>query len=125
MKQRPYLARRLASFRCAASGVCTILATQPHARIHLAAAAGVAGTAWMLGVSALEWCLLLLSIALVWTAEAINTAIEFTIDLVSPDYHPLAGKAKDAAAGAVLLAAILAAIVGSIIFAPRLLDLLL
>lgn len=118
--RRSYFRRRVDSFRHAARGVRTIVATQPHARIHLVAATGVALAAWLLGVSALEWCALLLAIALVWASEAINTAIEFMVDLASPEHHPLAGKAKDAAAGAVLLAALLAALVGMIIFVPRL-----
>lgn len=120
MPQPSYFQRRCKSFGDAARGVRILVATQAHARIHLAAAAGVALAAWLLDVSALEWCALLLAIALVWASEAINTAIEFMVDLASPKYHPLAGKAKDAAAGAVLLAAVLAALVGVIIFVPKL-----
>lgn len=120
MSPRSYFQRRRESFRHAANGVRILVATQPHARIHLAAAAAVALAAWLLDASALEWCALLLAIALVWASEAINTAIEFTVDLASPEHHPLAGKAKDAAAGAVLLAAILAALVGAIVFVPKL-----
>ncbi len=120
MSQKSYFQRRRDSFRHAAHGVRIIVATQPHARIHLVAAAGVALAAWLLEVSALEWCVLLLAIALVWVSEAINTALEFAVDLASPEHHPLAGKAKDAAAGAVLLAACLAAVIGAVIFLPRL-----
>lgn len=114
------LRRRIDSFGHAARGVRIVVATQPHARIHLVAAAAVALAAWLLDASALEWCALLLAIALVWVSEAINTATEFAVDLASPGHHPLAGKAKDAAAGAVLLAAILAALVGAIVFVPKL-----
>jgi diacylglycerol kinase (ATP) len=120
MSQKSYFRRRQDSFRHAAHGVRIIVATQAHARIHLGAAAGVALAAWVLDASALEWCVLLLAIALVWVSEAINTALEFAIDLASPEHHPLAGKAKDAAAGAVLLASCLAAVIGAVIFFPKL-----
>jgi diacylglycerol kinase (ATP) len=72
-------------------------------------------------ISALEWCAVLGAITLVWVAEALNTALERLTDLVSPQFHPLAGKAKDIAAGAVLLAAIGAVSIGIVIFGPRLL----
>lgn len=97
-----------------------LVATQAHARIHLVAAAAVALAAWLLDASALEWCALLLAIGLVWVSEGINTAIELAVDLASPGHHPLAGKAKDVAAGAVLLAAGIAILVGAIVFVPKL-----
>jgi len=118
--QESYFKRRHASFGHAARGVRILVATQPHARIHLVAAAGVALAAWLLGASAMEWCVLLLAIGLVWVSEGINTAIEFAVDLASPEHHPTAGKAKDVAAGAVLLASCLAAVVGAVIFLPKL-----
>ncbi len=67
-----------------------------------------------------EWCAVVLTIALVWSAECFNTAMEGMVDLVSPERRPLAGRIKDLAAGAVLAAAIGAAAVGAIIFAPKL-----
>jgi diacylglycerol kinase (ATP) len=70
-------------------------------------------------LSALEWCAALLALALIWTAEGMNTALERLTDLVSPDFHPLAGMAKDIAAGAVLLASIGALLAGVVIFGPR------
>jgi diacylglycerol kinase len=85
------------------------------------ASAATAALAWYLAVSALEWCLLILALALVWTAEGLNTALERLTDLASPGFHPLAGKAKDIAAGSVLIAASLAFAMGSIIFLPKLL----
>ncbi len=120
MSRKSYFRRRRESFGHAARGVRILVATQAHARIHLAAAGGVALAAWLLDVSALEWCVLLLAIALVWVSEGINTALEFAVDLASPEHHPLAGKAKDVAAGAVLLAACLAAVIGAVIFVPKL-----
>ena len=78
----------------------------------------------MFGISLLEWALIVLAILCVWVAEAINTAIEFLVDLASPEAHPLAGKAKDAAAGAVLVAAIGAALIGGLVFGPHILRML-
>jgi hypothetical protein len=70
-----------------------------------------------------EWCWIVLAIVSVWTAETLNTAFEFLTDVASPEFHPLAGKAKDVAAGAVLLSAIGAVAIGIIIFWPHLLAL--
>lgn len=115
-----YLRDRRNSFTYAARGIRFLVASQAHARIHSVAAVMVVLAAWALNVSPLEWCVLLLTIALVWVSEAINTALELVVDLASPDFHPLAGKAKDVAAGAVLLASLLATIIGGIIFWPKL-----
>ena len=71
-------------------------------------------------VSVAEWCALILALALVWAAEGLNTALERLTDLVSPGFHPLAGKAKDLAAGAVLLASVGAFLVGLFIFLSHL-----
>jgi diacylglycerol kinase len=119
-----FLEQRRNSFRYAANGVRIAFATQAHAKIHLVAALAVAYAGWLFAISPSEWCALLLAIALVWVSEAINTAVEFTVDLLSPGYHETASKAKDVAAGAVLLAAGLAAIVGGIVFIPKLLAVL-
>jgi len=70
-------------------------------------------------ISALEWCAALLALSLIWAAEGMNTALERLTDLVSPGFHPLAGMAKDIAAGAVLLASVAAVVIGVIIFGPR------
>jgi len=68
----------------------------------------------------IEWCLVILAIALVIACEAINTAIEFLTDRVSTEPHPLSGKAKDVAAGAVLISSAGAAVIGVMIFGPKL-----
>ncbi|MCR9198044.1 MAG: diacylglycerol kinase family protein [Planctomycetaceae bacterium] len=116
--------RRIAAFVDAGRGVVTLMKTQVHAWVHLVATLGVfAGGLWF-GVTAGQWCALVLSMGLVWSAEALNTAIEFVVDLVSPEHHDLAGKAKDAAAAAVLLASVAAAVVGVIVFGPHLTRLL-
>jgi diacylglycerol kinase (ATP) len=75
----------------------------------------------VLGLSRLEWCAVVLAVVAVWTAEALNTALEFLVDLASPELHPLAGKAKDAAAGAVLVTAAGAVVIGLLVFGPHLL----
>lgn len=109
---------RLKSFRYAIRGIVVTIRTQPNAKIHLGVAMLVVASGIFFRISPVEWCLVVLCIGLVLAAEAVNTAVESTIDLVSPEIHPLAGRAKDTAAGAVLLTSIAAAVVGSIIFWP-------
>jgi diacylglycerol kinase len=72
------------------------------------------------GLSWAEWCWIVLAVVSVWTAEALNTAFEFLTDVASSNFHPIAGKAKDVAAGAVLIAAIGAVIIGALVFWPKL-----
>jgi diacylglycerol kinase len=112
--------KRLDSFGFAFKGIATLIQTQENARIHLMAALTVTILGFLLKISTNEWCFIIFAFAMVLAAEAFNTAIEFIVDLVSPNYHPLAGKAKDVAAAAVLLTALGAAIVGMIIFVPKL-----
>lgn len=104
------------SFRFALHGVLLSYKTQRHLRIHfgLAFLALVAGFVW--GLPRLELLVLIGAIALVILAELFNTALEAVVDLVTPDYHPLAKVAKDVAAGAVLVAAMNAALVGTLLF---------
>jgi diacylglycerol kinase (ATP) len=111
--------KQFRSFGYAFRGIYRSLATQVHLQFHALASCLVVLLAWYLGVSALEWCVLVLTIAAVWAAEIINTAIEHLTDLVSPNYHPLAERTKDAAAGAVLVLAIGAVVVAGIIFLPK------
>lgn len=70
-------------------------------------------------VSAADWCWIILAISIVWTAEALNTAFEFLADAASPEFHPLVRDAKDVAAGAVLVTAVAAVVIGAIIFWPH------
>jgi diacylglycerol kinase (ATP) len=91
---------------------------QHNAWIHAAATLVVLAAAFLLRVSASDWCWIILAISIVWTAEALNTAFEFLADAASPEFHPLIRDAKDVAAGAVLLTAIAAAVIGAIIFWP-------
>ncbi len=97
-----------------------MLATQPHARIHLAATVAVVGLGLGLRIDRWEWCAVLAAIGLVWAAEGINSALETLADHVAPEQHPLIGRAKDLAAGAVLAAALAAAGIGLLVFGPRL-----
>ena len=112
------LIQRFKTFKYAINGLIDLVRTQTNARIHLLVAGLVILAAWFFEVSRTEWYFLIICIGLVISAEAFNTALEYLTDLVSPDYHPLAGKAKDVAAGAVLVLAITAAIVGLMIFTP-------
>ncbi len=117
------LRARIASFGYAFRGLGELVSTQHNAWIHAAATAVVCAFAVGLGISAGEWLAVVLAIASVWSAEAMNTAFEALCDVVSPDHHPLVRRAKDVAAGAVLVSATGAATVGLIVFAPRLLSL--
>ncbi|CAN5908778.1 diacylglycerol kinase family protein [soil metagenome] len=116
-----FLRRRIDSFRFALAGIRAAFWTEINMRIHLAAALVVVVVAFVLEVTATEWCLLIFCIGVVWAAEIFNTALEALVNLVSPVQHPLAGKVKDLAAGAVLVTAIMAVVVGLIIFGPHLL----
>lgn len=113
-----YLQKRIRSFGYAFKGIATLIRTQPHAKIHALATVVVVGAGFLLEVNRMEWLALTFAIGIVWITEAVNTAIEFLTDLASPDYHPLAGKAKDVAAGAVLIAAFVAIIIAGIVFVP-------
>lgn len=88
-------------------------------RFHAVATVVVIGFGLYFGISRLEWALVALAVGTVWTAELLNTALEVVVNLVSPDYHPLAGKAKDVASGAVLMAGFAALAVGLLVFGPR------
>jgi diacylglycerol kinase (ATP) len=101
-----------------------MLRSQHNAWLHLGATLTVVVAGFVFALSRSEWCTLLLAIALVWTAEALNTAFEFLADVASPEFHPLVEKAKDVAAGAVLVTATGALALGLLIFAPRIAELL-
>ena len=111
--------RRVASFGHAGRGVWSALRSEVHLRLHAVATVVVIGLGFYSGLSRLEWALVALAVAGVWAAELMNTAIEALTDLASPAYHPLAGKAKDVAAGAVLLAALGSLVVGALVFVPH------
>ena len=111
---------RLRSVRFALRGVATMLRSQHNAWLHAAATVGVTVLGFACGLSRAEWCWVVLAVVAVWTAEALNTAIEFLTDVASPDYHPVAGQAKDVAAGAVLITAVGAVAIALLVFGPHL-----
>lgn len=110
------------SLRFAWSGLDWAWQTQGNIRRHTLAAAAALVMAYILALTWVEWALLIVTIAIVITAELINTAVETVIDLCKPSYHPLAKRAKDVAAAAVLVTAIAAVAVGVFLFGPRLLQ---
>jgi len=110
---------RIRSVAFALRGIRIMLASQHNAWIHAMATLVVVVAGLVLGLSWAEWCWIVLAVVAVWTAEALNTAFEFLTDVASPNFHPIAGKAKDVAAGAVLLAAVGAVIIGTLVFGPK------
>lgn len=110
----------IAGFGYAFSGLWYALRTQRNARVHVLIATIAIVVAIFLRISAVEFALLFVAISSVFTAEMFNTVFELCVDLASPEYHPLAKIAKDVAAGAVLLSAILSVIIGLFIFVPHL-----
>ena len=113
--------RRLRSIGYALQGLKWLVSTQPNAHIHTVASVLVIGAGWYFDVSRLEWALLIAAMGAVWTAEALNTALEWAVDLASPQQQALAGKAKDVAAAGVLLASLSALGIGALVFLPYLL----
>ena len=109
---------RWASLQHAVRGL-QVLFGQPNARIQAAAAAAACGFGWGFNINATEWLAVIGAIAMVLGAEALNTAIECTVDLASPNLHPLARDAKDVAAAAVLLCSAASVLIGFVIFGPR------
>ncbi|WP_342562443.1 diacylglycerol kinase family protein [Paenibacillus sp. FSL R7-0345] len=110
------------SFRFAAQGIVTAFKSELNMKVHSVLAVAVLAAAAFFRLPPSGWMLLLLAITLVLSTELLNTAIEATIDLVSPDIHPLAKTAKDTAAGAVLLTAVFAVIVGIYVFYHPIMD---
>jgi len=94
--------------------------TQRNAWIHAVAAIIVFGFAFWLRVSAIDWAVLILTIAMVFAAEFLNTAIEAVVDLASPEKHPLAKVGKDVGAAAVLISAGAAVLIGLLLLGPPL-----
>ena len=112
------IAERLRSFRPAASGLAFMLRTQHNAWLHLAATLAVIALGLGLQVSPGDWRWLTVAIGLVWVAEALNTAFEHLCDVVSPQFHASVEKAKDVGAGAVLVCAVAAVVLGALTLWP-------
>ena len=111
--------KRIKSFGYAIKGIKVLITTQHNAWIHLLATITVIIAGLILKITIREWFMIIIAVSLVWITEALNTAIEFMIDMIQPDYHPLVEKAKDVAASAVLIAAITAIVIGVIVFLPK------
>jgi diacylglycerol kinase len=119
-RDRSFWASRWFSVRAALAGAAHTLRTQPNAWIELVATIVVCLAGWWFGLNPVEWAILVLTFFLVLALEAVNTAIEAVVDLISPGYHPLAKTAKDAAAGAMIFIVLASVAVALAIFAPRL-----
>ena len=115
-----YRIRRWRSFGFALAGLRFAVGQEPNMRIHLGAAVAAVLAGTFLRISAQEWTMLILAIALVLAAEALNTSVEQTCNALGGGFNQAVGHAKDVAAGAVLVCAGAAAIVGAIIFIPHL-----
>jgi diacylglycerol kinase (ATP) len=121
MIQPVNIRKALRSFRFAGIGIYSLFRHENNARIHLIAAILVIIAGIWFQLSQTEWCFIVISVGLVWAAEAINTSLEKLADVVSSEYHPGIKIVKDTAAAAVLILAISAVIVGGIIFVPKVL----
>lgn len=111
-----YLARRLKGFGYAIKGIGILLSTQAHARLHLLATLLVIGAGLFFRLRRWEWVAVMICVGMVWLAEALNTALEFLADEVSLEHRERIGKAKDVAAGGVLIAAVVALMVAAMVF---------
>lgn len=114
----------LRSFGYAFSGLSEMVKSEQNVRLHLLVTICVIIAGFLLKITLIEWCLVLICISLVWVAEAFNTAIERLTDHIFNERHQTARMVKDVSAGAVLVCAIIAAVCGVIIFLPKLLNLI-
>ncbi len=112
--------KQLYGFGYAWKGIRCCIGKEQNLSFHLIAAIIVVIAGFILSITKIEWTIVILCIGVVIAAELFNTAIERLVDLVSPQQHPIAGKVKDIAAGAVLVCAVTAGIIGLIIFVPYL-----
>ncbi len=115
-----FLKSRVASIGYALAGLGFILRSQHNAKVHLAMACSVVLAGLAVGLSRDDWLWVALAITLVWFAEAMNTGFEYLCDVVSPEFSERVGRAKDIAAGAVLICAVFAVVVGLVVFVPHL-----
>lgn len=119
MKQEPFsLRKRIKSFSYAFAGIRVLLREEHNARIHLVAAVAAVAAGFLFGITPGQWTAVVIVIAMVFSAEAVNSAIERTADFVKEERDDRKRDIKDLAAGAVLICAIGAAVVGIIVFLP-------
>lgn len=117
---KSYLKKRRDAFQYAFRGVHHLFRHEAHAKIHAIAAILAVAAGFIFNISAIEWCLIVICIAMVLMAEGFNTAIEKVADAVTKERHPLICIAKDVAAGAVLFTALASIIIAALIFLPKL-----
>lgn len=114
--------KRAKAFKYAWQGMRALLRYEHNARIHLVAAVLAIAVGFFFGITTTEWCLIVLCIALVISAEAVNSAVEALADKITLEHDPLIGRAKDLGATAVTLLALAALAVGCIIFIPYIIE---
>jgi len=112
--------RLLKSFGYALAGIGYTIKTQANFKIHLGAVVAVLLAGWYFELALNEWLVIILAIGLVLVAELLNTAIELLVDLVCPEFNEQAGRVKDIAAGAVLVAALISVCLAGVVFIPKL-----
>jgi diacylglycerol kinase len=117
---RPFFRTRAHSFRYAFSGWWFVVRTQRNAWIHALISVVVLVMSFWLRLAPRDWAVIVIAIAMVWTAEFLNTALEAVVDLASPQQQYLAKIGKDVGAAAVLIAAASAALIGILILGPPL-----
>jgi diacylglycerol kinase len=120
MSLKTFIYSRIAAFGHAFRGWGYVLKTQQNAWIHSLFATAVILVGLWVGLRTIDWAVIVLTIAMVFTAEFINTAIEAVVDLASPVHHPLAKVGKDVGAGAVLVSALAGIVIGLLIIGPPL-----
>jgi diacylglycerol kinase len=103
-------------FGCAFKGMAIAFTTENSFKIHIAALLAVIAGAWFLDFSAVQWCLILIAVGLVFISELFNTSIEYLVKMFTEEYHELAEKLLDISAGAVLFSSITASVIGIILF---------
>jgi len=113
-----YLSNRFKAFRYAVNGLFVFFKEEQHAKIHLFVFLFVLIGGFYFDISKIEWIVLLLTSALVFGLEMINSALERALNRIHPEQHEVIGKAKDIAAGAVLITAIFAVLIGIMVFLP-------
>jgi undecaprenol kinase len=112
------------SFSYAITGIFTAVKQERNMRFHLLSSMLVVGISFYFSITTTEWLFILFAVGGMFALELVNTAIERVVDLAAPDFHPLAKQAKDVAAGAVFVYAILSVVIGIVIFSPYFLRLL-
>ncbi|MFL7814182.1 MAG: diacylglycerol kinase family protein [Anaerolineales bacterium] len=122
MAEKKRFGSRIRAILIALDGLKQVLISEPNARIHALITLAVFTAAGFFRISRQEWIALGLTVGLVWVAEVFNTAVEKLVDLTNPEIHPTAKAIKDISAGAVLVSALTAVLVGVLIFGPRLWD---